>query len=81
MSVSPSKAMRPIRGVIPPVITPFTQTGEVSYKALVANLGQWNRTALAGYLILGSNSEFVYLSEEERSACSRWPESTFPPTR
>ena len=66
MSVSPSKAMRPIRGVIPPVITPFTQTGEVSYKALVANLGQWNRTALAGYLILGSNSEFVYLSEEEK---------------
>lgn len=55
-----------IRGVIPPVITPFSQTGEVSYKALVANLRQWNRTALAGYLILGSNSEFVYLSEEEK---------------
>lgn len=58
--------MSEIRGVIPPVITPFSQTGEVSYKALVANLRQWNRTALAGYLILGSNSEFVYLSEEEK---------------
>lgn len=55
-----------IRGVIPPVITPFTQTGEVSYRALLANLKQWNTTALAGYLILGSNSEFVYLSEEEK---------------
>jgi len=58
--------MREIRGVIPPVITPFTASGEVDYAALAGNLAQWNRTALAGYLILGSNSEFVYLSEEEK---------------
>jgi 4-hydroxy-2-oxoglutarate aldolase len=58
--------MREIRGVIPPVITPFTESGEVDYAALVSNLARWNRTALAGYLILGSNSEFVYLSEEEK---------------
>ncbi len=58
--------MREIRGVIPPVITPFTESGEVDYPALVSNLARWNRTALAGYLILGSNSEFVYLSEEEK---------------
>ncbi|MFQ5847559.1 MAG: dihydrodipicolinate synthase family protein [Candidatus Methylomirabilales bacterium] len=58
--------MREIRGVIPPVITPFTQAGEVSHEALVANLNQWNTTGLAGYLILGSNSEFVYLSPEEK---------------
>ncbi|MFQ5801634.1 MAG: dihydrodipicolinate synthase family protein [Candidatus Methylomirabilales bacterium] len=58
--------MRQIRGVIPPVITPFTKAGEVSYKALAANIQKWNQTALAGYLILGSNSEFVYLREEEK---------------
>lgn len=58
--------MREIRGVIPPVITPFTESGEVDYAALVSNLARWNRTTLAGYLILGSNSEFVYLSEEEK---------------
>src|SRR3972149_6494482 len=58
--------MREIRGVIPPVITPVTESGEVDYPALVSNLARWNRTALAGYLILGSNSEFVYLSEEEK---------------
>jgi 4-hydroxy-2-oxoglutarate aldolase len=58
--------MREIRGVIPPVITPFTASGEVDCVALVSNLARWNRTALAGYLILGSNSEFVYLSEEEK---------------
>jgi 4-hydroxy-2-oxoglutarate aldolase len=48
------------------VITPFTQDGKVSYKSLAANLQKWNRTGLAGYLILGSNSEFVYLTEEEK---------------
>ena len=58
--------MREIRGVIPPVITPFTESGEVDYAALVSNLARWNRTALAGYLILGSNSEFVYLNEDEK---------------
>jgi len=58
--------MRDLRGVIPPVITPFTESGDVDYAALVANLARWNRTALAGYLILGSNSEFVYLSDDEK---------------
>ena len=58
--------MRDLRGVIPPVITPFTESGEVDHAALVSNLARWNRTTLAGYLILGSNSEFVYLSEEEK---------------
>lgn len=58
--------MREIRGVLPPVATPFTQDGKVSYKSLAANLQRWNRTGLAGYLILGSNAEFVYLTEEEK---------------
>jgi 4-hydroxy-2-oxoglutarate aldolase len=51
---------------MPPVITPFTESGDVDYAALVSNFERWNRTALAGYLILGSNSEFVYLTEEEK---------------
>ncbi|MFQ5656747.1 MAG: dihydrodipicolinate synthase family protein [Candidatus Methylomirabilales bacterium] len=66
MSMSPSKAIRQIRGVIPPVITPFTPDGQISFDALASNLQKWNGTDLAGYLILGSNSEFVYLIEEEK---------------
>jgi len=58
--------MREMRGVIPPVITPFTADGEIAYPRLATNLDKWNRTDLGGYLILGSNSEFVYLSEEEK---------------
>lgn len=58
--------MREMRGVIPPVITPFTADGEIAYSSLATNLEKWNRTDLSGYLILGSNSEFVYLTEEEK---------------
>lgn len=58
--------MPQMRGVIPPVVTPFTADGEVAYASLATNLEKWNRTDLSGYLILGSNSEFVYLTEEEK---------------
>lgn len=73
--------MRAIRGVIPPVITPFTSEGEVDYQALTANLGKWNRTALAGYLILGSNSEFVYVSNEEKIRILEVARKQIPPDK
>jgi 4-hydroxy-2-oxoglutarate aldolase len=55
-----------IKGVIPPMITPFTEEGEVDYDKHAANMERWNRDRLAGYLVLGSNSEASYLSEEEK---------------
>lgn len=53
-------------GVIPPLITPFTESGAVDFKAHQRNVRRWNETALAGYLVLGSNSEAVHLSEAEK---------------
>lgn len=73
--------MRQIYGVIPPVITPFTSRGEVDYQALTANLEKWNRTALAGYLILGSNSEFVYVSDEEKIRILEVARKQIPPDK
>jgi len=55
-----------INGVIPPMITPFTEAGAVDYQAHRRNVERWNETALAGYLVLGSNSEAVHLSESEK---------------
>lgn len=55
-----------IEGVIPPMITPFTKNGEVDYEAHAANVEKWNDTGLRGYLVLGSNSEAVYLTEAEK---------------
>ena len=58
--------MRQIKGVIPPMITPFKQNGDVDYEAFSSNIQKWNNDKLAGYLVIGSNSETVYLSEEEK---------------
>lgn len=55
-----------IRGVIPPMITPFREDGSLDIAAHQANLARWNETDLAGYLVLGSNSEAAYLNEQEK---------------
>jgi 4-hydroxy-2-oxoglutarate aldolase len=52
--------------VLPPIPTPFDARGDVAYPRLVENLERWNRYDLAGYVILGSNGEAVYLSEREK---------------
>lgn len=54
------------KGVIPPMVTPFTQKGEVDFQAHARNIQKWNTTGLAGYLVLGSNSEASSLSESEK---------------
>ena len=48
-------------GVYPPIPTPFVD-GEVAHDKLAENLARWNQTDLAGYVVLGSNGETVYLS-------------------
>ncbi len=55
-----------LTGVIPPTITPFTRDGAVDFKAHAANVKRWNGAGLRGYLVLGSNSEAVYLNEREK---------------
>jgi 4-hydroxy-2-oxoglutarate aldolase len=52
-------------GVFPPIPTPFAD-GEVARDRLSENIAQWNQTGLAGYVVLGSNGENVYLSEAEK---------------
>jgi 4-hydroxy-2-oxoglutarate aldolase len=54
-----------LRGVIPPIVTPFDPEGGLDLAALQANIERWNRTGLAGYLVAGSNGEAVYLSSSE----------------
>ena len=58
--------MKKIHGVIPPMVTPFKADGEMDTGAFVSNIKKWNKARLTGYLVIGSNSETVYLSEEEK---------------
>ncbi len=58
--------MKKISGILPPVLTPFKKNGDVNFDAFSKNLQKWNGDKLGGYLILGSNSETVYLTDEEK---------------
>jgi 4-hydroxy-2-oxoglutarate aldolase len=55
-----------LKGIFPPVTTPFDSAGDVAYEKLKENLVSWNKTGLAGYTILGSTGESIYLMEEEK---------------
>ena len=57
-----------LRGVFPPIPTPFDKQGNVALQALVENLERWNQHDLAGYVVLGSNGEAVYLGEDEKQS-------------
>jgi 4-hydroxy-2-oxoglutarate aldolase len=55
-----------LSGVMPPISTPF-QDGKLALDKLIKNFQKWNKTALSGYLVLGSNGEAVFLSEREKT--------------
>ncbi len=52
-------------GIIPPVPTPFTKAGELDLDALQKLIGALE-PFVNGFVILGSNGEAAFLSEEER---------------
>lgn len=53
-------------GIYPPIITPFTADGNVDYEAIKFNIKKWNESKLSGYIVLGSNGEYIYLDYEEK---------------
>ena len=55
-----------LRGIFPPIPTPFDAAGTIDRDALVRNFEFLNTFDLRGYVVLGSNGEAVHLSTEER---------------
>jgi len=55
-----------LHGIFPPIPTPFDARGDVALGALADNIERWNQYDLAGYVVLGSNGEAVYLTEQEK---------------
>jgi 4-hydroxy-2-oxoglutarate aldolase len=54
-----------LHGVFPPITTPFID-GKVAHDKLGSNIEKWSKTGLKGIVVLGSNGEYVYLSEKEK---------------
>lgn len=52
-------------GIYPALITPFTVDGAVSVSDLKHNIQKYNQSDLAGYVVLGSTGEAVFLSSKE----------------
>ena len=61
-----SPARLNLSGVFPPLTTPFAADGSVDLKALAANIQKYNQSKLAGYVVVGSTGESVYLREAEK---------------
>ena len=54
-----------LNGIFPPVTTPFMDD-KVAYDKLASNIEKYGQTGLKGIVVLGSNGEYVSLSEEEK---------------
>ncbi|KFP71011.1 hypothetical protein N310_05022, partial [Acanthisitta chloris] len=55
-----------LRGIFPPLATPFSPTQEVDYAQLEGNLCQYASIPFRGLVVLGSNGEYPYLTPRER---------------
>src|SRR6202162_763507 len=58
-------SMLDLAGVHPALTTPFAADGSVSLEGIKHNIGRYNQTALAGYVVLGSTGESVLLRSKE----------------
>jgi 4-hydroxy-2-oxoglutarate aldolase len=55
-----------LKGIFPPVVTPFNRSGALDEKRFRENLGKYVGTGLSGVVVAGSTGEAPYLSERER---------------
>ena len=54
-----------IKGVYPPIVTPFDEQGRLHADALASNIEKWDDTGLSGYVVAGSNGEGPLLTFDE----------------
>ncbi len=54
-----------LAGVFPPIPTPFDEEENILFDRLEENLERWGGLPLGGYVVGGSNGEFVSLSQVE----------------
>jgi 4-hydroxy-2-oxoglutarate aldolase len=55
-----------LQGIFPPIATPFDHNGDIYPAKVRHNVEKWNRTALSGYVVMGSTGESVMLTAEEK---------------
>ncbi|MCP5106483.1 MAG: dihydrodipicolinate synthase family protein [bacterium] len=68
-----------LEGIYPPIPTTFDEKGEIAVGALKNNLEHLNPFDLRGYVVLGSNGEYVMLTEEEKLLVLETARAAIPP--
>lgn len=58
--------MKEIRGVLPPVPTPFDADSNIATEQFVSNLTRLLEAGVHGFVVLGSNGEYPLLSKQEK---------------
>lgn len=58
--------MKELKGCLAPIPTPFDDRGELFLEGLRRNLDFWAKSSLDGIVVMGSNGEFVMLTQEEK---------------
>jgi 4-hydroxy-2-oxoglutarate aldolase len=57
-----------LQGIFPPIATPFDHNGDIYPAKVRHNVEKWNKTALSGYVVMGSTGESVMLTTDEKTA-------------
>ena len=55
-----------MKGIYPPLTTPFRVDESIAYDQLAANLTKYESIPYSGYVVQGSNGEYPFLDKEEK---------------
>ncbi|WP_431961157.1 dihydrodipicolinate synthase family protein [Actinacidiphila sp. bgisy160] len=66
MTATGTDPLRPLRGVVPPLCTPLTETGDVDTEGLRALVGHVLSAGVHGVFALGSSGETAFLTDAQR---------------
>ena len=64
--MSSKQTLDRLRGIMPPVVTPFNKHGDIDESAFRANLKRYTGTGLAGVVVAGTTGEAPFLNPDER---------------
>ena len=68
-------------GIYPPLPTPFDEKGKIAVKAMLSNISFLLQFDLRGYVVLGSNGEYVMLDANEKIAVMEIARDAVPPEK
>ena len=73
--------MLDLKGIIPPLVTPFDDAGTVRYDSFERNIEKYVEAGIDGFLVAGSTGESVYLEHSEKLKLTEAARKRIPPSK